>query len=1436
MKVAEKIYEFSKVSLAVSGMLVALGLLSWQIMPKEEDPRLKERNGIITIVYPGTDTLEMQRQVSEVLEEELAQVPEIQTLETTIRSQISITRVILRDSLTNDSDINEAWNKARNAIDTALDKMPSGIVIATLERNLMDQDAAVYALTGSSRLALLEQAKSLRKMLLRVSTVSRVNIIGDPGEQITVAVNDDALAAAGLAYGDIVQVLRGANEQQASGYYRQGNRQINVRTTAGFSSVEEIRKLPIELKSAKILPLEKFARVEKTTKVPLEEFVAHNGATALTIGVQPRAEIDLIKFGEDVRAVVEQYRTDNPDSEIHEISFQPQKVNERLGDLARSLLTGVAIVAVLLLALMGLRVGLFVALMVPIITLISLAIFAAGGGVLHQISVSAFVVALGLLVDNVLVMVDGVQTRIDKGASSKEAGIETIREFAGPLAAASGTTIAAFLPMLGSTGDTADFTRMIPLVTILTLVVSFVISVFLIPSLSSRIQRKGKSVSWKPIENLVRSIATVVFNFPKSVVLFALVLVALTGSFFGKLPQKFFPSADRSQIVVDVRFPEGTHVDYTFQKSTELAEAIQQLEAVTSHTLFVGRGTPQFYYNLVKTTKSPHVAQLMVELEEIKDFPQVAKAISEIGDVIAPEATVLAKSLAQGPPVKADLQIMVLGGDHEKVNPVAKQVYEKLKNMPELQALRSTYDDVQPTSDFIINDMEARKWGVDRRQIAGALLGRTLGIPAGTYRASQDPIPIILMSDPKKETNSKTLAKAFLAQTRTGEITVETLSSWETSEIPATLTHRNRKVMTEVLAELTPGISEAEAVGKIQEKMATLEIPSGIEIKYGGTTEESEAANRAILKALPIGILIMVISLLVQFNSFIKLGMVFLTVPLSIVGVVLGLFLTGQSFGFMPLLGLLALIGIVVNNAILLISRIDENLADGMALQDALVDATGRRFRPIVLTTLTTVSGLAPLTFSEATLWPPFAWTIISGLLGSTVLTLFVVPCVYKVLYGEKRFFKGGLNIAKAASLTGLIVTATLLTPSSATSKERLSLQQAMSAAANSYEVKVAEHEVTAATSTKEKSLRAGFMPRLGVIASQNYLDRDLNIETPFGFDLPGRERVETQAGIKLVQPLYRPSEMFDLPNAANHRIDSKKSALARSKETARAKVATAYLDALRLRVRLDSNKEFIANLESNLGEVKRLFKLGRVSDLDLLKIEQGVALAKQANFKLSQLLGPAEQFVGFNLGKNTQVETSFDGVRQFAGPKIILLNDAGPGRKDLDGIRQSIAAVDAQVSAITSKYLPEVTGEVSYSIVDPTSFNDDRWLEGKLVLSWTLFAGGTRSSEKRELLAHKSALQENLRMLSNGRQVALSRLKAELASLESERKLNDDLLKRAQRVYKIESRRYKEGRISLTDLIDAAQNLRQRREASQLTMLDLVETKVRAEVEVGGR
>ncbi|MBL4833307.1 MAG: efflux RND transporter permease subunit [Pseudomonas sp.] len=977
-------------------MLCLLGIASYLTMARQEDPSFPYRAGLITVVYPGAMAEAIERLVLEPLSDELTQVDEIEYFTATARTGVALVSISFDDSV---YETDAGWDRVRQAITRAELDFPDGVARVELDDRLIDIPAVVLSVRGSASLVeLTEAAEQLKRNLTDISGLARIELQGDVDQQITIALRDAQMARLGISADYLANILAQRNQVIPGGFVVASGKRLGLLPNSEFSSVDSLRSTQIALPQGGSVPLDTLAEIWRGPVEPAQPKAWFDGEPTVLVNLTAvRGQEDAIRFGERVRERLETLRPGLAPLQVDEMFFQPDQVKERLDGLELSLLVSVLIIIAVVVVGMGWRMGLLVATMLPLVALISLGIYDLGGGILHQIAVIGLVISLGILIDNAIVMVENIQDRLNQGESRQQAVYAAIRELAGPLGASTATTLAAFTPLLLAKGGAADFTRGIPVMIMLTLVVSYLLAVGVAPLLAGRFLRPAPQRSSEWMISLSKALGKASTRAPWWVIGLGGLMVAASLSLAPMVKLQFFPNADRALVVVELYMPEGTDQQLTEDVAVALERSLRDRPDVQQIHRFVGSAGPSFYYNLQRSPQAPNRARLVVR---VTDLPATSGIIHWVRDHVKqhyPQLEIVAGTLGQGPPRVAPVEMRLYHPDDSVRASAAEQIFTLVRSIPGAVDVRNDIDLGVPVLGIEVDDAQAERYGLNRAQVARALNTTSLGLVVEQYRQERDPIALVLRS-PEGTAQSLERLKSISVFTAQGQaVPLTALARIEPQWLPAGIYQRNGVRVQTVTAGLEDGYSFSQILDQLNTQLAETPLPAGVRMELGGDKEGSGDANSAIFTSAPIGMLLLLFFLLLQFNSFRRVGIILLTVPLAAVGVFPGLVLSDAPFGFQSLLGIIALVGIVVNNAIVLVDVVDQRLAEGAGIADAVAEAVARRARPILLTTATTIAGLLPLAFSASTLWPPMAWAIISGLLASTVLTLLVVPAVCRL-------------------------------------------------------------------------------------------------------------------------------------------------------------------------------------------------------------------------------------------------------------------------------------------------------------------------------------------------------------------------------------------------------------------------------------------------------
>ena len=1032
----------NKVVTFVAIAVIALsGYSAYNSLPRAEDPGFLVRSALVKTQFPGAAPERVELLVTDKLESAIQEIPEVAHITSESRTGLSIITVELRENVTN---LRPVWDNLRRKVDKATSELPQGVA-PVVDDEVGDVFGTVLALTadGFSYTELEEVAEQVRDVFLRVNDVAKVDIYGAQDERIFVNFDNARLSRLGLSVGQLQGILQSSNIIISGGAVETGAERITLEPTGNFTSVEDIRRTLIALPgSGETVYLGDVADIQRGYADPAREKVRSNGQPALALAVSMRAGGNIIQLGENIRAAVTELEDRYPVGVAFDIiAFQPEVVDRAVSTFVNSIMQAVGIVLLCMLLFLGLRTGLVVATLVPMAMLATLMLMSFLGIGLDKMSLVSLIIALGLLVDNAIVMSESILVRIGQGESGRDAALASARELRIPLLISSLTTIAAFLPIVLAESAVGEFTTPLAQVIALTLLSSWVLAITMIPLLCMLFLKvkKAKAARGEGDENKAETDAATpgestsdgkdaefdtpfyrryrgglrpLLKRPLITVLGAFVLLVAALGLFRFVEQSFFPETREPLFTGNFEFPYGASFDYTEAAildierfmAEELAVAGDEQEGVRNWAFFVGAGAPRFNLGYSPAQPRAGYAALIGNASTYDALTGLIDRLRGYVEAHHPDIDVTLKRLSTGPGGGTPVEVRLYGPDQDVLFDIADGVKARLATLPGARNITDNWGEQTKKLIVHIDNARAQRAGVTNQDIAVSLRAALSGYAVTQYREGDKAIPVMLRSEVGERDDIGKLESINVYAQSGQNVPLRQVADVVLAFEPSKVLRRDRAKTLSVLSDLDPGsdataFSIVTAIGPwLAEQQQNW--PLGYSYEIGGTFESSAEANASIAAKLPIAGLIILLLLVGQFNSLRKPLIILLTIPLGLIGVVTGLLVTGQSFGFMTLLGVISLSGIVINNAIVLIDRIrieiDEN---GLDPPQAVLEAAQRRLRPIILTTATTAGGLLPLWFGGDPLFVSMAVAMLFGIVFATVLTLGFVPALYCLLF-----------------------------------------------------------------------------------------------------------------------------------------------------------------------------------------------------------------------------------------------------------------------------------------------------------------------------------------------------------------------------------------------------------------------------------------------------
>lgn len=1032
MKLTQVALDRNRFTIVVSAMLVLAGIYAYQTMPRAEDPPIIFRFATVTALLPGASAERMERLVSTPIEDALAAVGEVEWTETIARNDISFTVVKVADRY---DDPQAVWALARRELEKVAPRLPKGVEGPTLNDTFGEVYGILLSISGGDGdvIDLRGRVDRLRSELLEIGGVADVITLGVPDERIEVRYDDLELADSGADPRLLIELLKAQVAGSPGGTITAGERAVSVEPQTAVGSVRELRGVKVKLPgSGDVEKLGDVLDIEQGAVEPGDEYIYARGKRAAMIGIAFRDDANIGEVGAAVRSLVATYRDREEAAETGVeyafSAFEPDRVDYRINRFFINLLQSLAIVAVLLVILLGWRSGLLIGGMMPVVVLTTLALMAFVGASLNLVILAGFVLVLGLMVDNHIVVSERILTLQAEGKEPREAALAAVDELHGPLIIAALTTVAGFLPVYLADSTAGEYVAPLFTVVFLTLLVSEVYGLTVTPFLNTLVNRadtpsRRRKTTFERVAEGYEAVVRGALRLRWLVLIGAVVFVGVTVLGTRLLEKQFFPPSDRSLFLFEVDFPSGTAIERTREAAealdTHIAENLftpgaqidsAEPEGIVDWTTFVGRNAPRFVLNLRPRTNAPEYIYIICEVSNARHIDAVSEQLHAHASAAYPDAIVRASRVESGPAIGWPVRVRFIDqrdgtNDPLEMVGVAQGLLDRLREAGLTRNENLSWGDPVTNRQLVIDETAAAENGVLRADIALTAQLALTGVEATRLRTAEGEIPVWLRATFFDPLSLGTLpdATVFPRGDDAEPVPLSAVANLVEEQALWQVIRRNGERMLTLQADIGDGADYSAVDALVRDWRDGATIPAGIAVELAGEGAESAAANASILKQFPLALGLILGLLLFQTRSIRATVIIGVTVPLGFAGAVTGLIVSGQPFGFMAVVGMVALSGIVVNNAILLLDRIRLNREAGHRMRRCIVSACVSRFRPVLLTTATTVGGILPLYLRDNPVWQPLAAALIFGLIVSTVLILFVVPCLCSILYRDPK-------------------------------------------------------------------------------------------------------------------------------------------------------------------------------------------------------------------------------------------------------------------------------------------------------------------------------------------------------------------------------------------------------------------------------------------------
>lgn len=999
--------------LALVVLALLAGPFSFLTHPSREDPKITIREAAVIAQFPGMPAAKVEQLITIALEEKIREIPEVDEIRSTSSTGQALISVVLADQYT---ELDPIWNNLRDKMDEVRSDLPDGTQGPSVDTDKGDVAMATIALTadGFDNAEMHVAAKQLRRIMYsRIPGVRKITFYGVRERQVFIEFDTVLISQLGIDPAVIISTVADQNVIQAGGQLQADGQTLIVQTSGDFTGLDDIRNLPIALPGEQdgAIYLGDISEISLGYRDPPGPHAFYRGEEAIVIGVSMIDGFDAGRFARGLELVLDQARNDLPIGMFLDvITYQPEEIDTAVFGVLNTLWQTVLIVLAVVIAFLGLRTGLIVGAMVPLVMVVTILVMRLAGIDLERMSLASLIISLGLLVDNGIVIAEDLQGRLARGEGRKKAARAAGAHLNGPLLASSLTTVFAFMPLMLMPGAAGEYTRSISLVVAIALITSWAVAMTALTLFCLWFLKRGAPVDEEHAYGgraygLYRRMLSSLVRVRWLTVAASFATIAIGVVLFGQIPKTFFPASERTQLQVKVELPVGANTYATSnvvrRLQTWLEDPDQNPEVVDS-IAYVATGGPRFYLALSPIDGFPDKGYFIVNVRSTEEVDGLADRIREFAAARIPEARVIPEKMSMGPAKAGEVAYRIYGPGVGELRAATERLKTAMRSFPGARDVKDDWENPTVTIRVIIDQEAARRAGVSSADISDALNAQLSGVRVSDYRLGDLSIGIVVRAQGEARRNIDRLRTLNIGQV--DESPVPLLQVARLDGLPEFSRIKRQDIERVVtVSSFHATRTAAWFTAALAPELAAIEadLPPGYRIEVGGEVEGSAEANENLSSNMPLALALIVLVLIWQFNSFVRPVLVLSVIPLTVTGVALALLIApGANFGFMAILGFLAVFGIVINNAIILIERIDMERERRDSIVEAVVEAGVRRLRPIVMTTCTTALGLAPIIIARDVLFYDLALVIAGGLLIGTLLTLVVIPCLYVMVYG----------------------------------------------------------------------------------------------------------------------------------------------------------------------------------------------------------------------------------------------------------------------------------------------------------------------------------------------------------------------------------------------------------------------------------------------------
>jgi len=989
-----------------------VGSLSFSRLGRLEDPNFDVPQMTAIVVWPGASAQDVQDQVLNRIERRLQELDHFEYVRSFARQGYGGITLWMKGGSSKE-ELENAWYQARKKIGDVRQEFPEGVRGPFFNDEYNDRYSVLYALSAPdlSMAELLTVTEDVKRRLQSVPGAAKVDVLGKQGERVYVELSTRRLASLGIPLTAVFDALARQNLVTPAGSADTAHDRVQVRVDGRLSNVRDVSNVTLEV-GGQLLRLADIATVRAGYEDPPSFSIRHNGVPVLAIGVTMQQNGNVLDFGKALEQRLAQIRQDIPAGvEIQQYADQPRVVAESVWEFERSFLEALAIVLAVSFLFLGWRTGIVVAASVPLVLALVAAVMHAAGWNLDRISLGALIIALGLLVDDAIIAVEMMVVKLEEGWDRLRAATYAYTSTAFPMLTGTLVTAAGFMPVGFAKSIAGQYAGGIFWVVGVALILSWLVAVVFTPYLGVLMLPKNLASGThhdpydRPVYRRLRGVVDWAVQRRAWVLALTVLIFGVAGAGMLKVQQQFFPTASRPELLVDLRLREGASFAATERQVKLLEARLAKDPDIEFFTAYTGAGTPRFYLSIQPELPNPGFAQFVIKTGGIEQRERVRYRLMNLfaRDEFMPDVNARVQRLEFGPPVGFPVQFRVMGPDKAQVREIAYRVRDTVRKSALVRDTQLDWNEQVRSVQVHVDQDKARLLGLSSADIQGLVQTTLDGAPVTQIRRGEELVDVVVRASPEERKRIGQIGDLQLF-TRSGvTVPLSQVARVEPSFEEPVLWRRNRDMALTVRADVVDGVQGPYATAQIRPSLQPIidSLPAGYRIEEGGAIEESDKANVALFAVFPAMFAVMLTLLMIQLQSFSRLFMVFMTAPLALIGVVPALLIFHAPFGFVALLGVIALGGMIMRNSIILVDQIDQDIARGVAPWAAIVDATVRRSRPVVLTAAAAVLAMIPLT--RSVFWGPMAISIMGGLVVATALTLVFVPALYAAWFRIRR-------------------------------------------------------------------------------------------------------------------------------------------------------------------------------------------------------------------------------------------------------------------------------------------------------------------------------------------------------------------------------------------------------------------------------------------------